>query len=335
MAHFRAAVVQAASVAFDRAKTLDKLRALCADAAAQGATLALFPEAFVSGYPKGFDFGARVGMRTADGREAFRRYWDGAIDVPGADVEFLGKVAAENKLHLVVGVMERDLGTLYCTVLFFGPDGAFLGKHRKLMPTASERTVWGFGDGSTLPVFDTGIGKIGSVICWENRMPLLRMAMYAKGIQIYCAPTADDRPTWIPSMQHIAIEGRCFVLSCNQFSRRGDFPADLAAGQATPREDAPAGAGGEAANDPAAVISRGGSCIVNPMGEILAGPDYDGECILTADIDLDEVVRGKYDFDVAGHYARPDVFRLHVNERPQPPVVSNSGVIGDPFADES
>ena len=136
-------------------------------------------------------------------------------------------------------------------------------------------------------------------------------------------------------MQHIAIEGRCFVLSCNQFSRRGDFPADLAAGQATPREDAPAGAGGEAANDPAAVISRGGSCIVNPMGEILAGPDYDGECILTADIDLDEVVRGKYDFDVAGHYARPDVFRLHVNERPQPPVVSNSGVIGDPFADES
>jgi nitrilase len=128
-------------------------------------------------------------------------------------------------------------------------------------------------------------------------------------------------------VQHIAIEGRCFVLSCNQYSRRGDFPADLAAQQAAPP--------GEAAGDPATVMSRGGSCIVNPMGEILAGPDYDGECILTADIDLDEVVRGKYDFDVAGHYARPDVFRLHVNERPQPPVVSNSGAAGDPFAEES
>ena len=326
MAQFRAAVVQAASVAFDRGKTLDKLRGLCADAAAKGAELALFPEAFVSGYPKGLDFGARVGMRTQEGREAFRRYWDGAIDVPGADVDFLGKAAAENKLHLVVGVIERELGTLYCTMLFFGPDGGYLGKHRKLMPTASERIIWGFGDGSTLPVFDTGLGKIGSVICWENRMPLLRMAMYAKGIEIYCAPTADDRPTWIPSMQHIAMEGRCFVLSCNQYSRRGDFPADLAARQSVPGEDA--------AGDPGAVISRGGSCIVNPMGEILAGPDYDGECILTAEIDLNEVVRGKYDFDVAGHYARPDVFRLHVNERPLPPVVSNSGAAGDPFADE-
>ncbi len=327
MARFRAAVVQAASVAFEREATLEKLRALSADAAAQGAALALFPEAFVSGYPKGFDFGARVGARTPEGREAFRRYWEGAIDVPGADVDFLGTVAAENKLHLVVGVIERDLGTLYCTVLFFAPDGGYLGKHRKLMPTASERTIWGFGDGSTLPVFDTAVGKIGSVICWENRMPLLRMAMYAKGIQIYCAPTADERPTWIPTVQHIAIEGRCFVLSCNQYSRRGDFPADLAAQQAAPR--------GEAADDPETVISRGGSCIVDPMGEILAGPDYDGECILTAEIDLDEVVRGKYDFDVAGHYARPDVFRLHVNERPQPPVVSNSGAAGDPFAEES
>ena len=334
MAHFRAAVVQAASVAFEREATLEKLRALSADAAGQGAALALFPEAFVSGYPKGFDFGSRVGARTPEGREAFRRYWEGAIDVPGADVDFIGKVAAENKLHLVVGVIERDLGTLYCTVLFFAPGGAFLGKHRKLMPTGSERTIWGFGDGSTLPVFDTAVGKLGAVICWENRLPLLRMAMYAKGIQIYCAPTADHRPTWIPTLRHIAIEGRCFVLSCNQYSRRGDFPADLAAGQAAPREGGP-GEDGEAADGPATVMSRGGSCIVDPMGEILAGPDYDGECILTADIDLDEVVRGKYDFDVAGHYARPDVFRLHVNERPQPPVVSNSGAAGDPFAEES
>ena len=174
------------------------------------------------------------------------------------------------------------------------------------MPTAMERLVWGFGDGSTLPVFDTPLGRLGAVICWENYMPLLRTAMYAKNIQLWCAPTADGRKTWIPTMQHVALEGRCFVFSCNQFTRRRDFPADYRAIQ------------GDA---PETVISEGGSCIVSPLGEILAGPNYDGECILTAEIDPGEIARGKYDFDVVGHYARPDVFRLTVNERPQPPVV--------------
>ncbi|OGA28841.1 MAG: nitrilase, partial [Betaproteobacteria bacterium RIFCSPLOWO2_02_FULL_68_150] len=278
---FVAAVVQAAPVPFDRERTLDKLRQLAADAARRGAKLALFPEAFVSAYPKGLDFGARVGMRTREGREDFRRYFDSAVDVPGPAVDFLGRVARENRLHLVVGVIEREIGTLYCTVLFFAPDGSYLGKHRKLMPTAMERLVWGFGDGSTLPVFDTPLGRLGAVICWENYMPLLRTAMYAKNIQLWCAPTADGRKTWIPTMQHVALEGRCFVFSCNQFTRRRDFPADYRAIQG---------------DDPETVISEGGSCIVSPLGELLAGPDYSGECILTADIDPGEIARGKYDF---------------------------------------
>jgi nitrilase len=304
---FTAAVVQAAPFPFERERTLEKLRDLAADAARRGAKLVLFPEAFVSAYPKGLDFGARVGMRTREGREDFRRYFDSAVDVPGPAVDVLARVARENKLYLVVGVIEREIGTLYCTVLFFAPDGSYLGKHRKLMPTAMERLVWGFGDGSTLPVFDTPLGRLGAVICWENYMPLLRTAMYAKNIQLWCAPTADGRKTWIPTMQHVALEGRCFVFSCNQFTRRRDFPADYRAIQG---------------DNPDTVISEGGSCIVSPLGEILAGPDYSGECILTAEIDQGEITRGKYDFDVVGHYARPDVFRLVVNERPQPPVVT-------------
>jgi nitrilase len=307
---FTAAVVQAASVAFDRERTLDKLRGLASDAARRGARLAVFPEAFVSAYPKGLDFGARVGMRTPEGREDFRRYFDSAVDVPGPAVDFLARVAKENRLHLVVGVIEREIGTLYCTVLFFSPEGRYLGKHRKLMPTAMERLVWGFGDGSTLPVFATPLGRLGAVICWENYMPLLRTAMYAKNIQLYCAPTADGRKTWIPTMQHVALEGRCFVFSCNQFTRRRDFPADYRAIQG---------------DNPETVMSEGGSCIISPLGEILAGPDYEGECVLTAEIDLGEIARGKYDFDVVGHYARPDVFKLIVNERAQPPVVLQSG----------
>ena len=189
-------------------------------------------------------------------------------------------------MWLAIGVIERDGGTLYCTVLFFAPDGTLAGKHRKLMPTAMERLIWGFGDGSTLPVIESGFGKIGAVICWENYMPLLRAAMYAKGIQFYCAPTVDDREVWPATMRHIALEGRCFVLSACQYSRSESI--------------------------------GGGSLIVGPLGKVLAGPNYEGECILTADVDTGEIAEGKFDLDVAGHYARPDVFRLVVNEGIEP-----------------
>jgi nitrilase len=306
MASVRVAVVQAASVAFDRERTLERVRHLASTAAESNARLIVFPEAFVSGYPRGLDFGVRVGSRTPEGRELFRRYWESAIEVPGPVTAVLGASAREVSAHVVIGVIEREGGTLYCSVLFFAPDGSYLGKHRKLMPTAAERLVWGFGDGSTMPVFDTAIGRIGAAICWENYMPLLRMHLYSQGVQLYCAPTADDRDTWQATVRHIALEGRCFVLSANQYARRCDYPEDYPAGQG---------------REPETVMSRGGSCIVDPLGKVLAGPLYDESGILTADLDLDEIARGKFDFDVVGHYARPDVFRLVVNESARTTVV--------------
>ncbi|WP_207459718.1 carbon-nitrogen hydrolase family protein [Azospirillum sp. SYSU D00513] len=298
----RVAVVQAGSSLFDTPRTLDRMQAHCEAAAGQGVELAVFPEAYVGGYPKGLDFGARVGTRSAAGREDFRRYWESAIEVPGAETARIGGFAAEMRAHLVVGVIERDGGTLYCTALFFGPDGRLLGKHRKLMPTASERLVWGMGDGSTLPVLDTPVGRIGAAICWENYMPNLRQAMYAKGIELWCAPTVDERDIWQASMRHIAYEGRTFVLSACQYMTRADAPADYDCIQG---------------DDPATELIKGGSVIVGPLGEILAGPVYGREAVLTAEIDLFDTICGKYDLDVAGHYARPDIFTLSVDETPR------------------
>jgi nitrilase len=300
-----AAVVQAASIAFDREQTLEKAGDLTADASGRGAQLVVFPEAFVAGYPRGSHFGTVVGARTAEGREEYRRYWESAVDVPGPALDALGEIARANGVYLVMGITEHEGGTLYCTVLFCAPSGHYLGKHRTLMPTAGERLVWGYGDGSMLPVFATEIGNLGAVICWENYMPLLRTAMYGKGIQLYCTPTADGRDSWLATVRHIACEGRGFVLSCNQFARRRDYPVDFAT---------------TAPDGPEAVLSRGGSCIIDPLGTVLAGPDYEGETILVADLDLAEIPRAHLDFDAVGHYARPDVFRLEVNELPTPAV---------------
>jgi nitrilase len=300
----QAAVVQAAPIGFDREQTMDKLERLIAEAASAGAQLAVSPEAFVPGYPRGIDFGTVVGQSTPEGRDQFRRYFDGALEVPGPDVDRIATAAGDHAIHLVIGVIERDGGTLYCTALFFSPEG-YLGKHRKLMPTGAERLIWGFGDGSTLQVYDTSLGRLGAVICWENMMPLLRMTMYAKGIQIYCAPTADSKETWLPTMRHVAMEGRCFVLTTCQLLRRSDLPMDIP---------------NQISEEPDAILLSGGAAIIGPYGEVLVGPSFDEETILYAELDLDEIARGKYNFDVAGHYARPDVFHLSVNENPQRPV---------------
>jgi nitrilase len=212
---------------------------------------------------------------------------------------------------LAIGVIERDSrfsrGTLFCTLLYFGPDGQLLGKHRKLKPTAGERLIWGEGDGSTMPVFSTPFGKLGGLICWENYMPLARTAMYAKGVEVYLAPTADQRDSWHATLRHIACEGRCFVLGCNQFVTKDMYPPDLEGIE-------------DLAGQPE-VLCRGGSAVISPLGDVLAGPLYGEEGILFADLDLGEVARSKIDFDAVGHYARPDVFELIVNERPAPPVV--------------
>lgn len=302
----RVAAVQAGSIAFDTPATMQKLEQAVADAAAAGANLVVFPEAFVGGYPKGHSFGAVVGSRTETGRDWFRRYHEAAIDLPGPEADTMGRLAQEHYVTLSVGLIERDGGTLYCTVAFFGRDGSMLGKHRKLMPTAAERLVWGFGDGSTMPVVDSPAGKLGAAICWENYLPLYRTVLYGKGVQVWCAPTVDDRDRWSSTMQHIALEGRCFVISASQYSVRADYPDDYDTGYG---------------DDPNAVLIGGGSCIVDPHGTFLAEPARDGETILYADIDLGEIVRGSYDLDVVGHYARPDVFQLHVNESRQLPVV--------------
>ncbi len=210
------AVVQAAPVLFDREATIDKACRLIAEAQAKGARIILLPEAFVPAYPRGLGFGMVVGQRSEAGRRLWERYRDNAVDVPSPATERLGEAARAAGAYVAIGVIERDAvsgGTLYCTLLYFGPDGTLLGKHRKLKPTGSERLIWGEGDGSTLFATATPFGTIGGLICWENYMPLARMAMYGKGVSLYLAPTADQRDTWQATIRHIACEGRCFVLA--------------------------------------------------------------------------------------------------------------------------
>ncbi|GMV08221.1 MAG: nitrilase [Gemmatimonadota bacterium] len=304
------AAVQASPTPFDTPAAVDKVCSLTREAAKKGAKLVLFPEAYVGGYPWGLAFGTAVGGRSDAGRRTWERYWRGAVDVPGPETARMAEVAKETGVVLCVGVIERDAtysgGTLFCTLLYFGPDGALLGKHRKLKPTAAERLIWGEGDGSTLTVVDTAFGTVGGLICWENYMPLARMAMYGKGVELYLAPTADARPRWQGTLQHIALEGRCFVLGCNQYVRRDMYPADLEIRD-------------ELEKWPEA-LCRGGSAVYDPAGEAVAGPLWDEEGILVAELDLTAIPRAKFDFDVTGHYARPDVFRLQVDERPKAPV---------------
>jgi nitrilase len=304
------AAVQAAPVLFDKQATIEKIADLTVQAKQQGAELVLFPEAFVPAYPRGFSFGMVVGSRNEEGRALWIRYWNNAVVVPSKDTEQMAKIAKQNQVFLSVGIIEKDGdfggGTLYCTQIYFSPDGQLLGKHRKLKPTGSERLIWGEGDGSTLPVFDTERGKIGGLTCWENYMPAARLAMYAQGIEIYLAPTADQRSTWQSTMQHIACEGRCFVIGCNQYVTKDMYPTSLETYH-------------ELANQPN-VMSRGGSVIISPLGDILAGPLWDEEGILVAQLDPNDIVKGKLDFDVVGHYARPDIFQLQVNSNQQPPV---------------
>ncbi len=297
---FTVAVAQIASLPNDPLATAEKAAATLRDAATHGAKLVVFPEALLGGYPKGASFGTPIGMRKPEGRAAFARYHAAAIDIDGPEIALLAEAAAETNTFAVIGAIERDGATLYCTALYFDGAKGLVGKHRKLMPTAAERLIWGFGDGSTLPTFKTDLGTIGAVICWENYMPALRMHMYHQGVSLYCAPTADDRDTWLPTMQHIAMEGRTFVLTACQYITRAAYG---------PEHESALG------DAPDTVMMRGGSAIIGPLGKVLAGPDFSGETILYAEIDPTEVMRAKYDFDVTGHYARPDVFELSVDTR--------------------
>ena len=306
-----AAVAQTATVMFDTAATVAKAETLMAEAAARGAQVLVFPEAFVGGYPKGADFHIFIGARTPEGRQDFLKYYEAAVALDGPEIAQLAQAAGAHKLYVCVGIIERDGGTLYCTAVYLGPEGTVLGHHRKLMPTALERLVWGYGDGSTLKAVDTPFGRLGAVICWENYMPALRMAMYQQRVALYCAPTADDRDTWISTMQHIAMEGRCFVLSSCQHLRRAQLPMDALHNRLPEAPDT--------------LLMRGGSCIISPIGKVLAGPVYGEDALLTAEIDLNDIPRAQMDFDPVGHYARPDVFQLAVNTAPQRAVLAAPG----------
>ena len=302
----RVAAVQPRGFPFDSARAVERVCAGVAEAAADGAELIVFPEAFVGGYPWGLAFGTAVGGRKPAGRRTFGRYRDAAVSVPGPETKRIAEAARSAGAYVAVGVVERDAphapGTLFCTLLYFSPEGELAGLHRKLKPTAAERLIWGEGDGSTLPVIDAPFGKVGGLICWENYMPLARMAMYGKGVEIYLAPTADARGRWQATLRHIALEGRCFVVGCNQFVTKEHYPADLEILDETAEWPDP--------------LCPGGTAIYDPLGQPVAGPLLGEPGILYADLDMDEIARGKFDFDVIGHYARPDVFRLTVDEAP-------------------
>jgi nitrilase len=290
----KVAVAQTGSVLFNTQATLLRVEGLCRRASSGGARLVVFPEALLGGYPKSLTFGATVGNRTPEGRDLFLRYAKAAIGCPGAETDLLASWSRELNLHIVIGVLERSGGTLYCSSLLFSPDGGLVSKHRKLVPTASERLLWGRGDGSSMQVSETEIGRIGMAICWENYMPLYRQHLYQQGVQLWCAPTVDSREIWGTSMRHIAYEGRCFVLSACQYLTKEDWQDDL-------RQ-----AGG---------TIDGRSLVVSPMGEVIAGP-VSGEGLILSEIDLDDIQRGKFDLDVAGHYNRPDIFSFCAREKP-------------------
>ncbi|KAI0187704.1 carbon-nitrogen hydrolase [Xylaria flabelliformis] len=328
----RVAAVQAAPVSFDLEKSLEKLTRLAAQAAKGGAELIVFPEAFLSAYPWRYAFDATIGAREPRGREWYRRYYDSAVAIPSAAVDVIAEVARAQNVYLQVGIIEKEGGTLYCTALLFGRDGSILLKHRKLIPTAAERLVWGRGAGDGLGVVQTDIGKIGTLICWENYMPAARMALYQQGVEcaqspflfddvtkattnlcrIYLAPTADDLPTWTASMQHIAKEGRCFVVTVNSMTKVSDFPADYPPFTQEHPDRRPDGEQWTADD----IVNHGGSFVAGPLGTRLTEPLWDKEDIVYADLPMSEVTESRLDFDPVGSYSRPDIFTLTVNTKP-------------------
>ncbi len=296
-------LVQDSPVFFDKEKSLNKLEQLTKQYAAQGCELIVFPESFLPGYPRGFSFGAKIGSRTDAGRKLYAEYRNQSIDLESEELKRLEKLAHSEKVYLVIGITEKQHinGSLYCSMIYISPTDGLLGVHRKIKPTGTERTVWAEADGASLVTFQTKIGKLGGLICWENYMPLARMAMYQKGVEIYIAPTADAREAWTATMQHIALEGRCFVLGCNQYFTKSMVPKRFK----TLVEDEPE------------TMCRGGSVIVSPLGKIIAGPLFDKAGALIAELDLEEIALSKLDFDAIGHYARNDIFQFKVPDQPE------------------
>lgn len=294
------AVVQAAPVMFDKNKCIEKTVELIREAAKQSAELIVFPELFVPGYPYGITFGFTVGSRNEDGRKDWKVYYDNSILVPGDETKTIGLAAKEAHAYVSIGVSERDevSGTLYNTNLFFTPKGELASVHRKLKPTGAERVVWGDANKGYFPVLDTPWGVMGSLICWESYMPLARVALYEKGVSLYISPNTNDNPEWQSTIQHIALEGRCYFINCNMYFTKDMYPKDLHCD--------------DEVNKLSEVVCRGGSCIIDPYGHYETQPVWDKEAIIYADLDMEKVPMSKMELDVCGHYARPDVLKLNV-----------------------
>lgn len=296
-------VVQDNPVFFDKVRTLEKISDLTNKYALEGCELLVFPESFIPGYPRGFSFGAKVGSRTDAGRKLYQEYRDNSLDLESDDLKFLEELSRSTGTYLVIGATEKvDVnGSLFCAMIYISPKKKLLGVHRKIKPTGTERVIWDEASGESLTTFQTGIGKLGGLICWENYMPFARMAMFQKGVEIYIAPTADSRDTWLASMRHIALEGRCFVLACNQYFTKSMYPEKYR----------------ELIQDQAEEICPGGSVIISPMGKVMEGPLLNETGVLMAELDLDEINQSKLDFDVIGHYARNDIFEFSVKDQPE------------------
>lgn len=295
-------VIQDSPVFFDKEKTIRKVELLTKQFAKEGCKLIVFPESFIPGYPRGFSFGTKIGSRSEAGRELFAEFAQNSFDIDSQDMPRLEELAKTYDVYLVIGVTEknRTSGTLYCSMLYISPKKGLLGVHRKIKPTGAERLIWGEADGHSLVTYQTKIGKLGGLICWENYMPLARMAMYQKGVEIYIAPTADSRETWTATMKHIALEGRCFVLGSNQYFTKSLYPDKYQ----------------HLVSDAPEQLCPGGSVIVSPMGQILAGPLFHQAGALIAEIDLKQIQMSKLDFDAIGHYARDDIFNFSVPDQP-------------------
>jgi nitrilase len=304
------AIVQTPPVLLKREMTIDKAVNLVAEVAAEGAELVVFPETFIPGYPI-WMWRLRPGADMSLTNELYGRLFENAVNLEGDDLGRLQSAAKEHSATVVCGMNEREgavsRGTLFNTVVVIGADGEILNRHRKLMPTNPERMVHGFGDASGLRVIDTPVGRIGTLLCWENYMPLARYALYAQGVEIYIAPTYDSGDGWIGTMQHIAREGRCWVVGSGFVMRASDIPDDF------PDRD-------DLYPDPDAWINPGDSLVINPLGHTVAGPLREETGVLYADIDLSAIAVARRSLDVAGHYSRPDIFELRVNREAQKPI---------------
>lgn len=304
------AVVQSSPIFLDREQTIEKAVSLTADAAAKGAELIIFTEAFIPTYPT-WIWRLRPGSDWGINEELHARLLQNAVDLDTDQLAPLYAAAKKHQVAIVCGMVERDSqlsrATLYNTVVVIGADGGLLNRHRKLMPTNPERMVWGFGDASGLNVVDTPCGRVGTLLCWENYMPLARYALYAQGVEIYIAPTYDSGDDWTGTLRHIAREGGCWVVGSGNIIRGSDIPDDF------PDKE-------KLYPDADEWINQGDSVVIAPGGEIVAGPLQNEKGILYAEVDSQRVAAARRSLDVAGHYARPDIFKLQINSQPQSPV---------------